>query len=163
MSARSLRITGLGLVALTCLGATRVGAQERRRSPDGGGAPPVGAPTYPRMPFAGAWQGTRRMEEGPGSTNATPYVMVIESDSAGRRYSGYALLPGGHKAPVQRLTEANGVLSWHQANSGGGTWVYTARLVGRERIEGTLVLRDWPQGGGASPSGTLTLVRRPPA
>ena len=92
-----------------------------------------------------------------------PYGMVIEADSAGKKYTAFAVLPDGQRHPVDRVMHADGVLSWRQPNSGGGTWFYSARLVGTGRIEGTLVLRDWPQGGGATPSGKFTLARRPPA
>lgn len=163
MTAGVFRTAPLVLLILGTFYTTKVGAQERRRSPDGAGAPPVGAATHPRAPFAGAWHGSRRMNDGPGNHEPVPYAMVIESDSAGRRYAGYVVLPNGRRAPVERLSEAAGALSWHQPNNGGGTWVYTARLVGRETLEGTVVLRDWPQGSGTAPSGTFTLARRPPA
>jgi hypothetical protein len=42
----------------------------------------------------------------------------------------------------------------------GGKWVYTAKLVSADSIAGTLMLRDWPQGGGEEPSGTFLLRRR---
>lgn len=163
MTSRILRPAALTFAILASVAGSALGAQERRRSPDGaGGASPVGVPMHPRAPFAGAWQGSRRMSDGPGR-EGMPYAIVIEADSAGNRYTAFAILPDGQRHAVDRVSHADGVLSWRQPNSGGGTWFYTARLVGRERIEGTLVLRDWPQGGGAAPAGTFTLVRRPPA
>lgn len=152
------------LAVLTVIAASDAHAQERRRSPDGAGpgAPLPNAPTYARVPFAGAWQGMRRMDKGPG-TEGMPYVLVVESDSLGKKLSAYVVLPNGEKVPVLRLAEASGILSWQQPNSGGGTWHYTAHLVGRERMEGTLILKDWPQGGGETPTGSFSLVRRPSA
>jgi len=159
MPARIFRTAPMVLTLLTIL-ATRAEGQERRRSPDGAGGAPANAPTYARMPFAGAWQGTRRMKDGPGIEDEG-WAVVIEADTAARKYAVFVIHPDGVRTPVQQLKEANGVLSWRQPNSGGGAWHYTARLVDREKLEGTLILRDWPQGGGATPSGTFTLLRRP--
>jgi hypothetical protein len=91
------------------------------------------------------------------------YAIVVEADSAGRPVAAMVVLPDGKRVAAQQVTHADGVSSWQQPNSGGGTWQYAARLVHPDRLQGTLVLKDWPQGRGTTPSGTFTLARRPPA
>jgi hypothetical protein len=87
------------------------------------------------------------------------------ADTARQAYAGATLLPNGTRAPHLSDVVTDGALEWRQRNSGGGDWVYSARLVARDSIEGTVVLRDWPQlpAGQQPPSGTFVLVRRPAA
>ncbi len=84
------------------------------------------------------------------------------ADSARNAYAGATLLPDGGRARHLSDVVTDGGLQWRQRNSGGGDWVYSARLVSRDSIEGTVVLRDWPQlpAGERPPSGTFVLVRR---
>ena len=79
-------------------------------------------------------------------------IQTITSDSNG-------LEAGEVKIPV-----AKGEMHWKQQNSGGGFWVYTGRFVTKDSIEGTAVLRDWPQlpAGQKPPAGTFALARRAP-
>lgn len=116
---RRHHIQSLAAVALLFIAATSR-AQERRRSPDGGGsAPTTGVPRDPRFPYAGVWAGTR--------------TMPIGSDDIGLRftvtdgkYAGLTLHPGGGTSPQNKLTMTAAGLTWEQPNSGGGTWVQRA-------------------------------------
>jgi hypothetical protein len=102
------------------------------------------------------------MSDGAGSGDRIAIFMTFDSDSVARRYTGYTTLPNNARAPHHKTEVKDGALHWEQPNSGGGTWFYVARLVGQDSIAGTMVLRDWPQGGGATPSGTFSLVRLKP-
>ena len=149
----------------TALVATPVQGQLRRSTtPPGGGqpAPAPGTPVNRRFPFAGAWDGSRTMQNGPGAQSPAPIGMVFAvADSATRAYSGAMILPNGAHAPFQHLATTHDGLTWDQPNSGGGNWVYTAKLTSRDSLVGTLVLRDAPWKPAPEPSGTFLLVRRP--
>ncbi len=146
-------------------------AQARRSaSPDG--APPAsagvpkGIPRSARLPFAGVWDGLFRVPAPDGSaSHPMPIIMVFEvADSATSTYSGSSILPNGARAPHLETTVTKGEMHWKQQNSGGGVWVYTGRFVTRDSVEGTAVLRDWPQlpAGQKPPAGTFALARRAP-
>ena len=151
------------LVALTL--ASPLSAQMRRSPAPDGAAPPPG-PTYPRgtarserQPYAGVWNGTFTLRE------AIPVVMVFDvTDTTKSVYSGFSILPNGARAPHLETTVTKGEIQWKQENSGGGFWVYKAKLVGRDSVAGTVVLTDWPQlpAGEKPPTGTFTLARRAP-
>jgi hypothetical protein len=89
--------------------------------------------------------------------------MVFDADSAGANYTGYQVFPDNSRGAYDGISLARGTLMWKHANSGGGSWVYSARLVGNDTLVGTVVLKDWPQGNGAEPSGTFKLVRQRPS
>lgn len=137
-------------------------AQERRRSPGGPPpAPPTGTPMNRRVPFAGVWQGMRIIKDGAEPEMKVPTIMVFEADSGGT-YAGYQVFPDNSRGPYDDVRLANGTLSWKHSNSGGGSWVYSAKLVGGDTLSGTVVLKDWPQGNGRVPSGSFSLVRQRP-
>jgi len=75
-------------------------------------------------------------------------------------YRGATVHTDGGSVPHRQLTATAGGLLWEQPNSGGGTWVYTVRLVGPDSMIGTLVLRDPPPNLTPAPTGTLVLVRQ---
>ncbi|CAG0998304.1 hypothetical protein GPROT1_03645 [Gammaproteobacteria bacterium] len=114
-----------------------------------------------RVPFAGVWQGTRIISDGVEPEINAPTTMVFEADSSGS-YAGYQVLPDNSRGPFDGMMLANGTLSWKHSNSGGGSWVYSAKLIGTDTLAGTLALKDWPQGNGRSPVGTFKLVRQRP-
>ena len=82
------------------------------------------------------------------------------ADSAKQLYEGAMILPNGKRAPFRNMTSTDSGLTWEQANSGGGKWIYAAKLVRRDSIAGTLVLRGAPWKPATDPSGTFALVRR---
>ena len=111
------------------------------------------------MPFAGLWEGTMILEDGPGT--GRPFVMRIDvADVSRRSYAGFTLLPGNDRAPHDKTRVRDGLLQWEQPNSGGGLWHYSARLTSRDSLSVTVMLRGWPQGGGKTPNGTFVLVRQ---
>lgn len=59
-------------------------------------------------------------------------------------YSGATVHADGGSVPHSHLTATAAGLVWEQPNSGGGTWVYTVRLVSADSMIGSLVLRDKP-------------------
>jgi hypothetical protein len=138
-----------------------------RRSADGNGGPPPeapkGSPRNSRFPLAGVWDGTMSLVGGAGGDREVPrtFVFVI-ADSAKGQYDGVMVLPDNRRAPYAGTTFANGEIKWKMPNSGGGFWVYTAKLAGRDSLSGTVALVDWPQlpAGEKAPSGTLGLARR---
>jgi hypothetical protein len=71
------------------------------------------------------------------------------------------LAPDTARAQVRRSASADGA---PPASGGGGFWVYTGRFVTQDSVEGTAVLRDWPQppAGQKPPAGTFALARRAP-
>ncbi|MFN8571391.1 MAG: hypothetical protein U0132_04990 [Gemmatimonadaceae bacterium] len=139
---------------------TTAGAQERRRAPE---AVPRAATPAPRadarMPFAGLWAGTRSFRDGPAGAGEDELRLVFEVDSA-RGYRGYQSLPNNAHAPYDRVALTGVSLTWQHPNSGGGTWMYTARLSSADVMEGSMTLVDWPQGGGARPVATFKLARQ---
>jgi len=151
------------LVTMLIIGAAdTAAAQERRRSAGGPPpAPPTGVPRNPRAPFAGVWEGARIIKDGAEPERNVPTTMVFEADANGSGYSGYQVFPDNQRGPYNGVALASGTLSWKHSNSGGGSWVYSAKLVG-DTLVGTVALKDWPQGNGREPSGTFKLVRRGP-
>ena len=103
------------------------------------------------------------LTRGPGANEPRPLRLVFEvSDTVKTTYSGATLFPDNGCAPHLETRVTNGEMRWKQRNSGGGYWVYAARLVTRDSIEGSVVLRDWPQlpAGEKPPLGTFALSRR---
>ena len=145
-------------------------AQLRRSaSPDGaapaGAGAPKGTPRNGRHPYAGVWEGLFRLPAPDGSEHPIPVVMVFDvADSAKSTYSGSTILPNGARAPHLETTVAKGEMQWKQQNSGGGFWMYRGRFVTPDSVEGTAVLRDWPQlpAGQKPPAGKFALARRAP-
>jgi hypothetical protein len=163
-------MTCLAVVLAVTVGASNVHAQMRRSAPDGGGGPPrgevpKGIPRIPQHPYAGVWDGTFTLRNGPAGGHDVAIVMVlIVADSAKGDYSGATILPNGARAPHLETTVVNGEMRWKQENSGGGVWMYAGRMASRDSIAGTVALEDWPQlsPGEKTPTGTFALVRRPP-
>jgi hypothetical protein len=151
-------------------GASDAHAQMRRSAPDGASGPrpgeaPKGIPRNPQHPYAGVWDGSFTLRNGPASGDHIPIVMVlIVADSATGEYSGATILPNGARAPHLETTVASGEMRWKQENSGAGFWMYAGRIVSRDSIAGTVALEDWPQlpPGEKPPAGTFALARRPP-
>jgi hypothetical protein len=114
-----------------------------------------------RTPFAGVWEGARIIKDGAEPERNVPTTMVFEADAKGGGYSGYQVFPDNRRGPYDSIVLAAGTLSWKHSNSGGGSWVYSAKLVGTDTLVGTVALKDWPQGNGREPAGTFKLVRRP--
>lgn len=154
------------LLAMACCVAVNTeaaGAQERRRSADGAPPPlPMASAMRTRAPFAGVWRGARLLQDPNGVEREIATTMVFDADSAGTTYSGYQVLSDGGRGPYDGVALQRGTMSWRHANSGGGSWIYSARLVGTDTLVGTVVLKGWPQGNGAEPSGTFKLVRQRP-
>ena len=97
----------------------------------------------------------------PDAKPAEPIGMAFDvADSTKQLYDGAMILPNGKRAPFRNLMFTDTGLTWEQANSGGGKWIYTAKLVRRDSIAGTLVLRGAPWKPATEPSGTFALVRR---
>ena len=119
------------LVAFVPRGAD---AQMRRRAASPGDAPPApSGPSYPRLPFAGSWEGTFTLQRGRGANQPMPLRVAFDvADSARNAYTGATILPNGGRAPHLSDVVTDGVLQWRQRNSGGGDWVYSARLVSRQ-------------------------------
>ena len=129
------------------------------------GEAPKGAPRSARHPYAGVWDGSFTLTGGPGGERSIPIVMVFDvADSTKDRYSGATILPNNARAPHLETAAAKGEMSWKQSNRGGGFWIYAGKLVSRDRIAGTILLKDWPQlpAGEKPPTGTFALVRRAP-
>ena len=150
------------LMAAALVGVLPGAATAQIRRSSGGGPPPpppAGTPMRARVPYAGTWDGTFTMSDGPGARAPVQIVMAFDADSAGN-YSGYTVLPNNAHAPHLKTTVKGSEMTWEQTNSGGGRWVYTAKLAARDSIVGTYVLLDWPQGNGARPTGKFALVRR---
>ena len=142
--------------------------QARRRAPsnDAARAPQPSnttgaAVTLARFPFAGEWTGSMQMKDGPGSGEVIPIGMsLVVIDTARGKFDGATIMPGGARAPHLSSAVSGRVMKWEQTNSGGGRWHYSARLVGRDSIAGTLSLVGWPDAGATPPNGTFALVRR---
>jgi hypothetical protein len=164
-----LVMSWLAIVLVAAVGGSNAQAQVRRSAPDGAGGPargeaPKGIPRSAQHPYAGVWDGTFTLRNGPGGEHDIPIVMVlIVADSAKGDYSGATILPNGARAPHLETTVVHGEMRWKQENSGGGFWVYAGKIVSRDSIAGTVALEDWPQlpPGEKPPSGTFALVRRP--
>ena len=165
------RVATVSAIAVLMVHPATAHAQVRR-SASADGAPPAssgvprGTPRNARLPFAGVWDGMFRVPAPDGSeSRPMPVVMVFDvADSTKSTYSGSTILPNGARAPHLETTVARDEMHWKQQNSGGGFWVYTSRFVTKDSIEGTAVLRDWPQlpAGQKPPAGTFTLARRAP-
>ena len=167
----SVSVVAFVLAAGAVAGVPRSSAAQVRRSasPNGAGAPageaPKGTPRSARNPYAGVWDGSFTITRGPGAEHGIPIVMLLTvADSAKGEYAGATILPNGARAPHLETTVANGEMRWKQENSGGGFWMYSARMAGRDSIAGTVSLEDWPQlpAGEKAPTGTFSLVRRAP-
>jgi hypothetical protein len=162
-----VRASALALVAAFASISPRVLHGQMRRSAEGNGPPPEapkGLPRNAQFPFAGVWDGTMTVVGGAGGERDVPRTFILAiADSAKNQYGGAMLLPNGARAPYAETTLTNGEMKWKMPNSGGGFWVYSAKLVGRDSLAGTVALVDWPQlpAGEKAPSGTLGLVRRP--
>jgi hypothetical protein len=166
MGIRHVSVAATLVVAIGVTLAPRLRAQLPRSTtpPGSGGAMPAGTPMLRRFPYAGVWSGSRIMDDGPGSEAAEPIGLMFDvADTAKQTYSGALLFPDGGRAPFHDATLNQSKLVWEQPNSGGGKWVYSARLVGRDSIAGTVVLRGAPWKPAKDPSGTFGLVRRPAA
>ena len=158
---RSLTAT-IALITITV--AAPVSAQQMRRAAPEGTPPapqgiPRGTPRSERHPYAGVWNGTFTVRE------PVPVVMVFDlADSTRGAYAGFTVLPNGARAPHLESAVSTGEMRWKQMNSGGGFWVYTGKLVGRDSMVGTVVLTDWPQlpAGEKPPTGTFAIARRAP-
>ena len=111
------------------------------------------------MPFAGLWEGTMILKDGPGT--GRPFVMRIDvADVSRRSYTGVTLLPGNDRELHDKTRVRDGLLQWEQPNSGGGLWHYAARLTSLDSLRVTVIPRGWPQGGGKTPNGTFVLIRQ---
>jgi len=151
------------VVAISAMPSAVHGQVRRSPAPDGAAPTPPGiprgTPRSERHPYAGVWTGTFLLHE------PIPVVMVFAiADSAKSAYDGFTILPNGARAPHLETTVAKGEMRWKQQNSGGGFWVYTGHIVGRDSVVGTVVLTDWPQlpAGEKPPTGTFSLARRAP-
>ena len=156
------------LTALLVSISPRLLHSQMRRSPDGNGGPPPAAPKgsarSARFPFAGVWDGTMSLVGGAGGERDVPRTFIFAiADSAKNQYGGAMVLPNNARAPYAETTLSNGEIKWTMPNSGGGFWVYKAKLAGRDSLVGTVALIDWPQlpAGEKAPSGTLGMTRRP--
>ena len=164
-----LLMSCLATMLVAAVGAGNAHAQMRRSAPDGSGGPPrgeapKGSPRSPQHPYAGVWDGSFTLRNGPGGEHDIPIVIVlIVADSTRGEYSGATILPNGARAPHLETTVVSGEMRWKQENSGGGFWMYAGRIVSRDSIAGTVALQDWPQlpPGEKPPSGRFALVRRP--
>ena len=167
MQRSTVRGFALALIVSVAAVSPTVLPGQMRRSADGNGGPPPeapkGLPRNARFPFAGVWDGTMSLMNGAGGERQVPRTFILAiADSAKNQYGGAMLLPDGARAPYAETTFTNGEMRWKMPNSGGGFWVYSAKLVGRDSLSGTVALVDWPQlpAGEKAPSGTLGLVRR---
>lgn len=155
---RTAPLTLAILTVLACL-APDAGAQQRRRAP--GGAPPLSMPEPSaamkrRYPFAGAWQGTQTLPEG---RDTRPMAMTFSvADSSAGTYDGTQLMADGGSVPYPGAKAKGGVLSWTSPNSGGGSWVFTARIAA-DTLVGQAVLKDAPWKPSPEPVMTFRLVR----
>ena len=168
MQRSTARASALALITIVVAISPLALHGQQRRSPDANGGPPPeapkGTPRNARFPFAGVWEGTMSLVGGAGGERDVPRTFVfVVADSAKGQYDGVMVLPNNARAPYAETTFANGEVKWKMPNSGGGFWVYTAKLVGRDSVAGTVALVDWPQlpAGEKAPSGTLGLVRKP--
>jgi hypothetical protein len=168
MYGSSVRAAAFAFIAVFIAVSPRVLHGQMRRSPDANGGPPPeapkGSPRNARFPFAGVWDGTMSLANSAGDERNVPRTFIFAiADSAKNQYGGAMLLPNGARAPYAETTLTNGEIKWKMPNSGGGFWVYTAKLVGRDSVAGTVALVDWPQlpAGEKAPAGTLGLARRP--
>lgn len=142
---------------LACFAAPLFAQVARTRVPNGESpALPAPLPRQPGFPFAGLWRGARTLP--PGVDTVTLLFTVDDG-----HYEGAMVYPRGLVVPHDKLTTSKDQLIWKQRNSGGGMWVYTVRLVDRDRMEGTVTLRDAPANLQPAPSGTVSLVRQLPA
>ena len=109
------------------------------------------------------WEGSATLARGPGAAKSTLLRVAFDvANSARPTYSGATILPNDAHAAHVDLVVRGRELEWRQPNSGGGFWVYSARLVAPDSIAGSFALRDWPQlrAGESPPVGTFVLVRR---
>ena len=168
MSRWTVRVFALALIAVFVSISPHVLHGQMRRSPDGNGGPPPeapkGSPRNARFPFAGVWDGTMTLVNDAAGEREVPRTFIFAiADSAKNQYGGAMLLPDGRRAPYAETSVTNGEIKWKMPNSGGGFWVYSAKLVGRDSLAGMVALVDWPQlpAGEKAPSGTLGFARRP--
>jgi hypothetical protein len=164
MHRRQTAVTGLVLAAAMATIVPGAHGQLQRRSatpPQGAPPPPANAAVNRRYPYAGAWRGSRTMSDAPGGVATDAIGMTFDvADSVKGLYEGAMVLPNGARAPFRELTSTQAGLTWEQPNSGGGKWVYSDRLMTRDSIAGTLVLRGAPWKPAWDPSGTFVLTRR---
>jgi hypothetical protein len=161
---RSVYLASAALLAASFVGHGGAAAQQRRSA-----SPPPGAAALPsargavdaRFPYAGAWEGDRTMRvPDDGQTDRLRIVFKV-TDSARVSYDGAIFHQDGSRAPFVNATLSDAGLTWEQANSGGGKWIYKAALVSPDSIIGTLVLRGAPWTPAKEPSGTFSLTRKP--
>lgn len=156
------RSTVIGIGLATMLAAPCADAQlPRRPAPPGEPQEPTG-PTFPKRPYDGTWDGWFVLRNGPGADARHALRVAFDATSRQGAYAGANVNPDGSRTPHRETVERDGTLQWRLPNSGGGYWEYSARLVARDSIAGTLRLRDWPQlpAGERAPSGMFVLVRR---
>lgn len=162
----SLRLTRALLLFATATTVSTAQSQQRRTADPNGGPPPpppAGSAMNPRFPFAGAWKGAEQFESGPGSDAPTPITTAFAvADSAKGVYDGAQAMPDGGRVPFPGAKLADGVLTWESPNSGGGKWIYAAKIVGRDTLTGTMTLRGAPWNPSPEPVGKFTLVRLKP-
>jgi hypothetical protein len=155
----------LVLAAVIAFAPGVAGAQLRRvPGPPPGDAPGTPPPaSLPRFPFVGSWAGSMTLTEGPRADHPVPLTIAWNvADTATRAYSGATIHPDDARVSHLETVVRGGEMRWKQPNSGGGFWVYSARLVSPDSIAGTVILRDWPQlsPGAPAPRGTFALARR---
>lgn len=162
-----MRIRIVIVMASVAVAPLLASAQVRRSAPPGGGGPPdapagarVRGAANARFPFAGTWEGSITMKEGPGKEPRSIGMTFDVTDSAKKSYSGFTIYTNNARAPHLNSVAANDSLRWEQSNSGGGRWVYAARLVSIDSIEGTLTLNDAPWHPATKPHGTFVMARR---
>lgn len=128
----------------------------RTRSPNADAPPaPRGFPRQPEFPLAGLWRGARSL---PPGTDTVTLLFTVDNG----HLVGAMVYPRGLVVPHDKLTAQKNAMTWEQRNSGGGMWVYTVHLVGEDRMEGTVVLRDAPANLQPAPAGNVSLVRQLP-
>ena len=158
MSARSV-VASLSLaVVFVALHASGADAQQRRRAA-GGESPPPAGPSRPRVPYAGAWQGTLTLHgSGTRTGTAEPMSMILEvADTATGAYTATLVAAdGGRTSGLTVKVDGDRVL-WQQKSATDVMLVYSAKLVAADSIAGTVARRD---GASEVPAGTFALVRR---
>jgi hypothetical protein len=129
----------------------------RSRAPGSDAAPlPVATPRRADFPLAGLWRGPRTL---PPGTDTVTLVFTVD----GSRYDGATVYPDGAMIPHDKLTTTKAGAVWEYRNSGGGVWVYDVKLVGQDRLEGTVRLRDARASLQPPPTGKIALRRQLPA
>lgn len=167
MRAFPIAVAGLAVAFIAFAPDTTHAQMPRIAGPPGSdpGATAAGIARNRRFPFAGVWVGSRHATIGVG-TDEPPTPITVRftvADSAKAVYTGVQLMPGGGKVPFPNAALNGGALAWESPNSGGGTWIYTANLVGRDTLDGRMVLRGAPWKPSPEPTIVFRLIRRAPA